>query len=55
MKINPLPILRIVILLIINLSALACIWTGPAIPALQAIDILFFSVFIITSIMLTDD
>ncbi len=55
MKLNKLSILKTIILLLINFSALFSIWAGPAIPALRSIDLLWFSVFILSSLMLTQD
>ena len=53
--IKHLSILRGVILVMLNLTALFCMWSGPSIPVLKTIDLLWFSIFILTSIVLTDD
>ena len=55
MKINKLSILRTVILLLLMISSLVGLSSGPYIPALKQIDLLWFSILIISSLMLTQD
>ena len=55
MKINKLSILRTVILILLMISSLVGLSSGPYIPALKQIDLLWFSILIISSLMLTQD
>ena len=55
MKINKLSILRTIILLLLMISSLIGLTAGPYIPALKSIDLLWFSILIMSSLMLTQD
>ena len=55
MKLNKLSILRTVILILLLISSLVGLSSGPYIPALKQIDLLWFSILILSSLMLCDD
>jgi len=50
---NRVSILRTIILLLLMISSLIGLTAGPYIPALKSIDLLWFSILIISSLMLT--
>ena len=52
---NKLSILRTIILILLMISSLIGLTAGPALPVLKSIDLLWFSILIMSSLMLTQD